>query len=203
MRRSRPLPAWLLALAVVASPPAWGGAAMNANQTTPNSDRRETAVLAGGCFWGMEDLIRQLDGVIDTEVGYAGGITANPSYRQVSGGGTGHAESIRVVFDPARLSYASLLEFFFRIHDPTTPDRQGNDVGSQYRSAIFVQDATQKQVAEQVRERVDSSRKWRRPVVTQIVEGAQFWPAEGYHQDYLLKNPGGYTCHFVRDFTFE
>ncbi len=176
---------------------------MNANETTPNSDRRETAVLAGGCFWGMEDLIRQLDGVIDTEVGYAGGITANPSYRQVSGGGTGHAESIRVVFDPARLSYASLLEFFFRIHDPTTPDRQGNDVGSQYRSAIFVQDATQKQVAEQVRERVDSSRKWRRPVVTQIVEGAQFWPAEGYHQDYLLKNPGGYTCHFVRDFTFE
>ena len=160
----------------------------------------ETAVLAGGCFWGMEDILRKVDGVIDTEVGYAGGSTAAPTYEQVKTGRTGHAESIRIVFDPKRLSYADLLEkWFFRMHDPTTKNRQGNDVGSQYRSAIFVTSPEQKKVAEEVKARVQASGKWKGPIATEIVEAGPFTPAEGYHQDYFEKHPGGYTCHFLRD----
>jgi methionine-S-sulfoxide reductase len=147
----------------------------------------------------MEDIIRKLPGVIETEVGYTGGATSNATYEQVKTGGTGHAESIRVTFDPRRLSYEDLLGYFFRIHDPTTPDRQGNDVGTQYRSAIFFLDEEQRRAAEAVKTRVDASGKWKRPVVTEIVPAGEFWPAEGYHQDYLEKNPGGYTCHFLRD----
>ncbi|HEX4954199.1 MAG TPA: bifunctional methionine sulfoxide reductase B/A protein [Thermoanaerobaculia bacterium] len=168
-----------------------------------DSGARETAVLAGGCFWGMEDLIRELPGVLNTEVGYAGGTSDQPVYEQVKTGRTGHAESIRVTFDPSRLSYEDLLEFFFRIHDPTTPNRQGNDIGTQYRSAIFVENDQQRQVAEKVKAKVDASKKWKRPVVTTIEGNATFWPAEDYHQDYLEKHPGGYTCHFVREFEFE
>ncbi len=160
----------------------------------------ETAILAGGCFWGMEELLREIPGVIETEVGYAGGRTAGPTYDQVKTGRTGHAESVRVVFDPARLSYQDLLEkWFFRMHDPTTANRQGNDVGTQYRSAIFVTSPEQRQAAESVKTRVDASGKWGRPVVTEIVDAGPFTPAESYHQDYLQKNPGGYTCHFLRD----
>jgi peptide methionine sulfoxide reductase msrA/msrB len=160
----------------------------------------ETAVLAGGCFWGMEDILRKVPGVIETEVGYAGGSTAHPNYEQVKTGRTGHAESIRVVFDPTKLSYADLLEhWFFRMHDPTTPNRQGNDVGTQYRSAIFVSSPEQRKVAEEVKQRVGATGKWRRPIVTEIVEAGEFTPAEDYHQDYLEKHPGGYTCHWVRD----
>ena len=160
----------------------------------------ETAILAGGCFWGMEELLREIPGVIETEVGYTGGSTAGPTYDRVKTGRTGHAESVRVVFDPARLSYEDLLEkWFFRMHDPTTTNRQGNDMGTQYRSAIFVTSPEQRRAAEAVKARVDASGKWRRPVVTDIVEAGPFTAAEDYHQDYLQKNPGGYSCHFLRD----
>ncbi len=163
------------------------------------SDRRETALLAGGCFWGMEEIIRGIPGVLETEVGYTGGTTPNATYEQVKTGKTGHAESIRVVFDPERLSYEELLGWFFRMHDPTTQNRQGNDTGTQYRSAIFYLNDQQKRTAEAVKARVDASGKWKRPIVTEIVPAGDFWTAEGYHQDYLEKNPGGYTCHFLRD----
>lgn len=161
---------------------------------------RETAVLAGGCFWGMEDIIRKIPGVLETEVGYEGGSTANPTYETVKTGRTGHAESVRIVFDPSKLSYETLLEkWFFRMHDPTTRNRQGNDVGTQYRSAIFVTSPEQKKVAEEVKRRVDASGKWGAPIVTEIVDAGPFTPAEGYHQKYLEKHPGGYTCHFMRE----
>ncbi|MCC6522832.1 MAG: bifunctional methionine sulfoxide reductase B/A protein [Polyangiaceae bacterium] len=160
----------------------------------------ETAILAGGCFWGMEGLLREIPGVVDTDVGYAGGSTPNPTYPEVSTGRTGHAEAVRVVFDPTRLSYAELLEkWFFRMHDPTTRDRQGHDVGSQYRSAIFVTSSAQREVATEVKARVDASGKWPAPVVTEIVEAGPFTPAEAYHQDYLEKHPDGYSCHYLRD----
>ncbi|AGC48728.1 bifunctional methionine sulfoxide reductase B/A protein [Myxococcus stipitatus DSM 14675] len=160
----------------------------------------ETALLAGGCFWGMEDLLRKIPGVLQTDVGYTGGGLKSPTYQDVSSGETGHAESVRVVFDPKVLSFETLLEkWFFRMHDPTTLNRQGNDVGTQYRSAIFVQSDEQRRVAEAVKARVNASGKWNRPVVTQVVPAGEFTPAEGYHQDYLVKNPGGYTCHYMRD----
>jgi peptide methionine sulfoxide reductase msrA/msrB len=159
----------------------------------------EEAVLAGGCFWGMEDLLRELPGVLVTEVGYTGGRRKDPTYGTVKTGASGHAESIRVVFDPSKATYEDILRFFFRIHDPTTLNRQGNDVGTQYRSAIFYRDARQREIAERVKAEVDRSGKWPRPVVTEIVEAGPFYAAEDYHQDYLEKNPGGYTCHFVRD----
>ncbi|KAB2961848.1 MAG: bifunctional methionine sulfoxide reductase B/A protein [Thermoanaerobaculia bacterium] len=168
-----------------------------------DSGRRETAILAGGCFWGVEELLRQQPGVIETEVGYTGGTTRAPRYPDVHAGTTGHAEAVRIVFDPARTSYRKLLEFFFRMHDPTTRNRQGNDVGTSYRSAIFVADEQQRRVAEEVRAKVDASGKWKRPVVTEIVPAGEFWAAEESHQDYLQKNPGGYTCHYVRDFDFD
>ncbi len=159
----------------------------------------EVAVLAGGCFWGMEEILRRVEGVLDTEVGYAGGETAHPTYETVKTGRTGHAEAIRVVFDPARLGFEQLLEtWFFRMHDPTTQDRQGNDVGSQYRSAIFYQNERQAQIARQVKARVEASGVWGAPLVTEISPLGEFTPAEDYHQDYLVRHPGGYTCHFMR-----
>jgi peptide methionine sulfoxide reductase msrA/msrB len=161
----------------------------------------ETAILAGGCFWGMEDILRKIDGVLETEVGYTGGTTKNPRYEDLKRGTTGHAEAVRVVFDPKRLSYADLLEkWFFKMHDPTTKDRQGNDVGSQYRSVIFAITPQQKETAQRVKERVEASHKWKRPIVTEIVDASPFTPAEPEHQDYLVKHPGGYTCHYMRDF---
>jgi peptide methionine sulfoxide reductase msrA/msrB len=159
----------------------------------------QTAYLAGGCFWGVEDLVRRLPGVVDTETGYTGGTLADPTYDDVHTGRTGHAEAVRVTFDPQRLSYAELLEYFFRLHDPTTPNRQGNDVGSQYRSAIFVLDDEQRRTAEQVRDEVNVSDRWPRPVATEIVQAGTWYPAEAHHQDYLVRNPSGYTCHYLRD----
>jgi peptide methionine sulfoxide reductase msrA/msrB len=160
----------------------------------------ETIVLAGGCFWGMEDILRKVPGVIETEVGYAGGTTKSPSYETVKTGRTGHAESVRIVFDPQKLSLETLLEkWFFKMHDPTTKDRQGNDVGTQYRSAIFVSTPEQRKAAEAVKARVNASGKWKAPVVTEVVNAGEFTAAEDYHQDYLEKHPGGYTCHFLRD----
>lgn len=163
---------------------------------------RETALLAGGCFWGMEELLRKLPGVLDVDVGYTGGTVANAGYKDVKTGRSGHAEAVRVTFDPARLSYERLLLEFFRIHDPTTKNRQGNDIGTQYRSAIFYADEAQRAVAEAVKARVDASGKWGAPVVTEIVPAGAYYLAEDYHQDYLVKNPGGYTCHFVRPMEF-
>ncbi len=160
----------------------------------------ETAILAGGCFWGMEDLLRRIPGVLDTEVGYTGGTTPNPNYEQVKTGKTGHTEAVKVVFDPGKLAYADLLEhWFFRMHDPTSMDRQGNDRGTQYRSAIFFTSEEQRRTAESVKARIDAGGKWRAPVVTEIAAASTFTAAEGYHQDYLEQNPGGYTCHFLRD----
>ncbi len=161
---------------------------------------KEEAILAGGCFWGMEDLLRKIPGVLDTEVGYAGGSLENPTYPRVKTGTTGHAESVKIVFDPTTVSFAELLEnWFFKMHDPTTVDRQGNDVGTQYRSAIFYTSEEQRRVAEEVKARVDASGKWKRPIVTQIIAAGPFTAGEEYHQDYLEKNPGGYTCHWMRD----
>lgn len=159
----------------------------------------ETAILAGGCFWGVEDLIRKLPGVIETQVGYTGGETKNPLYTQVKTGTTNHAEAIKIIFDPSILKYSELLEFFFRMHDPTTPNRQGNDVGTQYRSAIFYKSELQKKVAQEIKDRVEKSGKWKKSIVTEIIPASEFYDAEDYHQDYLKKNPGGYTCHWIRD----
>lgn len=154
----------------------------------------ETAILAGGCFWGMQDLIRKLHGVESTRVGYSGGDVPNATYRNHGG----HAEAIEVVFDPNELSYRDLLEFFFQIHDPTTKNRQGNDHGTSYRSAIYYTSETQRQIAEDTIADVDASGLWPGKVVTEVQPAGQFWLAEREHQDYLLLNLGGYTCHFVR-----
>jgi peptide methionine sulfoxide reductase msrA/msrB len=160
----------------------------------------ETAILAGGCFWGLEDILRKIPGVLETEAGYTGGSMENPDYEAVHTGTTGHAEAVRVVFDPARLSYPDLLDhWFFRMHDPTTRNRQGNDVGTQYRSAIFYTSPAQKQAAEAVIRRIDASKKWGEPIVTEVKAAGPFTRAEEYHQRYLEKNPGGYTCHYLRD----
>ena len=159
----------------------------------------EVAILAGGCFWGVEELVRQLPGVLSTEVGYTGGTLANPTYEVMTTGKTGHAEAVRVVFDPRKLSYSDLLRYFFRLHDPTTMNRQGNDQGTQYRSVIFYTSPQQQEVAEGVIKEVNASGKWRAPIVTQVVAASAWYPAEEYHQDYLQKHPNGYTCHYVRE----
>jgi methionine-S-sulfoxide reductase len=156
----------------------------------------ETATLAGGCFWGVEELIRKLPGVIDTNVGYTGGTSPNPRYEDVKTGRSGHAESLQIEFDPAKISYGEILDHFFKLHDPTTMNQQGNDRGSQYRSAIFYHDDSQREAAEKAKARAQP--KWPRPIVTQIVPATQFSTAEDYHQDYLQQNPGGYNCHYLR-----
>lgn len=161
--------------------------------------KTELATLAGGCFWGVEDLFRQLPGVLDTEVGYTGGEVINPKYENVKNGKSGHAESIQIEFDPLKISYEEILLFFFRIHDPTTKNRQGNDIGSQYRSAIFVHNSDQRKIAEKVIISDEVKRRWPRPITTVVEEARAFYSAEEYHQDYLLKNPGGYTCHYIRN----
>jgi len=181
--------------ATLCAVPGAGAGASGSCETT-----LETAVLAGGCFWGMEELLRDIPGVIETEVGYAGAKASAVTYEQVSTGTTGAAESVRIVFDPSQLSYADLLErWFFRMHDPTTRDRQGNDVGSQYRSAIFAATDEQRHTAAEVIAKLDASHKWPAKVVTSIEPAGNFTPAEAYHQDYLKEHPDGYTCHFLRD----
>jgi peptide-methionine (S)-S-oxide reductase len=154
----------------------------------------ERAVLAGGCFWGMQDLIRRYNGVISTRVGYSGGDVANATYRNHGS----HAEAIEIIFDPQKISYRDLLEFFFQIHDPSTRNRQGNDVGMSYRSAIFYTSEEQKQVALDTIADVDASGLWPGKVVTEVAPVGDFWQAEPEHQDYLERYPNGYTCHFVR-----
>jgi methionine-S-sulfoxide reductase len=170
-----------------------------AEATPAASPDREVAILAGGCFWGMEDILRKIPGVLETEVGYTGGWLQNPRYEDTHDSRSGHAEAVRVVFDPRLLPYEVLLEkWFFRMHDPTTKDRQGNDVGTQYRSAIFYLSAAQGATAEAVKKRVQASGKWKGTIQTEIVPASTWYPAEAYHQDYLVKNPGGYTCHYLR-----
>lgn len=164
----------------------------------PAADR-EVAILAGGCFWGMQDILRKIPGVLETQAGYTGGWLENPRYEDTHESKSGHAEAVRVVFDPRKLSYQDLLEkWFFRMHDPTTPDRQGNDVGTQYRSAIFYLDDAQKAVAEAAKKRVQASGKWKGTIATEVAKASTWYPAEDYHQDYLVKHPGGYSCHFLR-----
>jgi methionine-S-sulfoxide reductase len=157
------------------------------------------ATLAAGCFWGVEEILRKVPGIVDTMVGYTGGARERPTYREVVRGETGHAEAVRILFDSSRISYEQVLELFFRLHDPTTLNRQHNDVGTQYRSAIFYHDESQRETAERMKARLDASGAWKRKVVTQIEPAAEFWPAEDYHQDYLQKNPSGYNCHVLRE----
>jgi peptide methionine sulfoxide reductase msrA/msrB len=185
--------------------------ALEASACTPEAERREgrapgcqatteVAILAGGCFWGMEEILRQVPGVLETTAGYTGGSTANPTYDDVHTGATGHAEAVRVVFDPQRLTFRQLLDdWFFRMHDPTTPNRQGNDRGTQYRSAIFVTGEAQEREAIAAKERAATSGRWRGPVVTEVARAGTFTPAEEHHQRYLQKHPNGYTCHYLRD----
>ena len=154
----------------------------------------ETAILAGGCFWGMQDLLRRYPGVLKTRVGYTGGDVPNATYRNHGN----HAEAIEIEFDPAVISYRQILEFFFQIHDPSTPNRQGNDLGPSYRSAIFFTSAEQRRIAEQTIADVNASGQWPGKVVTEVAPAGDFWEAEPEHQDYLERYPDGYTCHFVR-----
>jgi peptide-methionine (S)-S-oxide reductase len=156
--------------------------------------KTERAILAGGCFWGMQDLIRRFDGVVSTRVGYSGGDVRNATYRNH---GT-HAEALEILFDPSKVSYRRILEFFFQIHDPTTRNRQGNDTGMSYRSAIFYTSPEQQRIAEDTIADVDASGLWPGKAVTEVAPAGDFWEAEPEHQDYLERYPDGYTCHFVR-----
>lgn len=167
------------------------------------SSAHETAILAGGCFWGVQELLRDQPGVVSSEVGYTGGVTERPGYSQIKTGKTGHAESVKITFDPTKTTYEEVLLFFFRMHDPTSLNKQGNDIGSQYRSAIFYGSEEQKTVANKVIDAVNRAKRWDKPVVTEVVAAGTFTSAEDYHQDYLKKNPGGYSCHYVRPFTFS
>ena len=184
---------------VMETKPASAASGTTTDATNNSTTKREVAVLAGGCFWGMEEILRKIPGVLDTKVGYTGGSVPNPNYRLVCAGVTGHAEAIEIAFDPARISYEKLLDYFFRMHDPTTLNRQHNDVGTQYRSAIFYTTEDQKVVAERVKERFNKSGRFKKPIVTEITKASQFYSAEDYHQKYLIKNPGGYNCHVLHD----
>jgi methionine-S-sulfoxide reductase len=186
----------VLAIGAAGSPP-------ERSMTAPSSQNdqdREVAMLAGGCFWGMQEILRKIPGVLETEAGYTGGWVPNPRYEDTHDSKSGHAESVRIVFDPRKLSYEELLEkWFFRMHDPTTANRQGNDVGTQYRSAIFYTDEKQRATAEAVKKRVHESGPWKgKTITTEIVKATPWYRAEDYHQDYLQKHPGGYTCHYMR-----
>ena len=158
------------------------------------SSSNERAIFAGGCFWGMQDLLRRYPGVIATRVGYTGGDVPNATYRSHEG----HAEAIEIIFDPQQITYRQLLEYFFQIHDPTTANRQGNDIGTSYRSAIFYTTDEQRQIAEETIADVNASGLWPGKVVTEVVPAGAFWEAEPEHQDYLERIPNGYTCHFIR-----
>nr|BDT28348.1 peptide-methionine (S)-S-oxide reductase MsrA [Bacteriovorax sp. HI3] len=163
----------------------------------------EVATFAAGCFWGTEEFFRKIPGVQKTEVGYTGGKTSNPKYDEMHDGHTGHAESVEITFDPKVVSYEFLLDQFFKMHDPTTLNRQGNDEGNQYRSAVFTHGPEQMKKALAFKNKVDQSKAWKKPVVTEITEAKKFWRAEEYHQKYLVKNPGGYDNHYLRQISFE
>ncbi len=174
----------------------------NPTHANPKEKNPQSAYLAGGCYWGLEDLIRKIPGVLDTKVGFSGGHIKNVSYKEVTKGDTGHAESIEIKFDSKELSYQDLLFNFFKMHNPTTINQQGNDKGTQYRSSIFYTNEQQKKTALQAIKLVNKSKEWENPVVTEVIAFANFYPAEESHQKYILKNPDGYSCHFVRKFDF-
>lgn len=159
----------------------------------------EKALLGAGCFWGVDKILRSIPGIVSTEVGYAGGTTKNPTYEEVCTGRTDHAEVVLVGFDPEVISYAGVLDVFFRLHDPTTLNRQHNDIGTQYRSVIFTYNDEQKQIALEKIKQVDASKVFKNPIVTQVMTAPDYFSAETYHQDYLIKNPNGYMCHILRD----
>jgi peptide methionine sulfoxide reductase msrA/msrB len=191
----------LVALALAACSPEHAASA-DPKPFTP-SGKQEVAIVAGGCFWGMENVMRKAPGILSIEVGYAGGKSTSVGYEDVASGATGHAESVRIVFDPTVISYRDLLlHWYFRGHDPTQLDHQNNDVGTQYRSEIFVTSPDQARVAWEVKAKVDASHKWSSPVVTRIEPASTFVRAEDYHQDYLLKHPDGYNDHFLRPFDY-
>jgi len=190
------LVALALALGTMAVPL---GLAAGAEPKAVAEPKKETAIFAGGCFWGMENIIRNIPGVLSTEVGYTGGKLPNPTYQQVCTGLTGHAEAVQIVYDPDVVSYETLIDYFFRMHDPTTMNRQHNDIGTQYRSAVFFTSDEQKEIAEKSIAFLTQQKKFARPIVTQVVQAGFFYPAEDYHQDYLVKNPAGYNCHVLRE----
>ncbi|HEX2658404.1 MAG TPA: peptide-methionine (S)-S-oxide reductase MsrA [Polyangia bacterium] len=200
------IPTPVIALFLLLAPPAValglpaGEAAAAAAAPAPATV--ETATLAAGCFWGTEEFFRKVPGVLQTRVGYTGGHLKNPTYEDTSAGTSGHAESLEVKFDPAKVSYADLLTLFFKMHDPTTANRQGNDVGSQYRSAIFFHDEKQKQTALELMRKIDKSGAWHAKLTTQVAPAGVFYPAEDYHQHYLVKHPGGYDNHYLRNLSF-
>lgn len=163
----------------------------------------EKATFAAGCFWGVEEFFRKVPGVEKTMVGYAGGTKANPSYKQVGSGQSGHAETVQIEFDSSKVSFENLLNLFFKMHDPTTKDRQGNDQGSQYRSAIFYNSPDQMKTAQEFIAKVEKSKAWKSPIVTQVASAGPFYPAEEEHQKYLVKNPGGYDNHYLRSISFD
>lgn len=163
----------------------------------------QTATFAAGCFWGTEEFFRKVPGVVATRVGYTGGTVPHPKYEDTSSGRTGHAESVEIRFDPAKVSYEKLLDLFFKMHDPTTLNRQGNDRGTQYRSAIFYHGKEQRREAIAFKAKVERSGAWKGQIITEISAAGKFWPAEEYHQKYLQKNPGGYDNHYVRDISFD
>ena len=185
----------LMLLTFVLSFVSWTVGAETAKKT-------ETATFAAGCFWGTEEFFRKIDGVISTRVGYTGGKTSNPTYSDVSTGKTGHAETLELVFDPSKVSFEKLLEQFFKMHDPTTLNRQGNDEGTQYRSAVFYHDEAQKVAVEKMIARIEKAHAWKDKITTEIAAAKTFYPAEDYHQKYLIKHPGGYDNHYLRKISF-
>lgn len=177
--------------------------AASTNHDAVIPQKQEIATLAGGCFWGMEEFFRKIPGVISTRVGFTGGTTKNPKYEETHDGHTGHAETVEIIFDPDKVKYETLLDWFFKMHDPTTLNRQGGDVGNQYRSAIFYHGDKQKTEALAFKAKVEKSKAWEDPIVTEISEAKEFWEAEDYHQKYLIQNPGGYDNHRVRKISFD
>ena len=159
----------------------------------------ESVLLGAGCFWGVEHILKKIDGIVSTSVGYSGGIVKDPTYPMVCAGNTGHAEVVKVEFDPTIISFEKVLDYFFRLHDPTTTNRQHNDIGTQYRSVIFYYNQDQKKIANEVVNKLNSSKTFKDPIVTEIQEAGDFYSAEDYHQDYLIKNPDGYMCHILRN----
>ena len=179
-----------------------GAAAAHAGPPQAAAAPTETATLAAGCFWGTEEFFRKIPGVVETKVGYTGGQLKNPTYEDTSSGSTGHAESLELKFNPAKVSYAELLTLFFKMHDPTTANRQGNDVGSQYRSAIFYHGEQQRLTAVELMRKIEKSGAWRGKLTTEVAPAGVFYPAEDYHQHYLVKHPGGYDNHYLRNLSF-
>ncbi len=167
------------------------------------ANKIQTATFAAGCFWGVEEFFRKISGVTKTTTGYTGGVTVNPKYDDMHDGKTGHAEAVQLEFDSTKATYQFLLDQFFKMHDPTTLNKQGYDIGNQYRSAIFYADEMQHKIATEFKQKVEKSGEWKSPIVTEIAIAQKFWPAEKYHQSYLVKNPGGYDNHFLRKLNFD